>query len=40
MGNANTVSEKVAIFVSDGVRYILKGRVSLDTMKEIINTME
>lgn len=40
MENANTVSEKVAIFVSDGVRYTLKGRVSLDTMKEIINTME
>lgn len=33
------VSEKCAIFVADGVRYTLKGRVSVETMKEIINTM-
>ncbi len=33
------VSEKVAIFVADGVRYSLKGRVSIDTLKNIVNTM-
>lgn len=33
------VSEKVAVFVADGVRYSLKGRVSVDTMKNIIDTM-
>ena len=33
------VSEKVAVFVADGVRYSLKGRVSIDTLKNIVNTM-
>lgn len=33
------VSEKVVVFVADGVRYSLKGRVSIDTMKEIVDTM-
>lgn len=36
----NYVSEKVAVFVADGIRYSLKGRVSVDTMKDIVNTME
>ena len=25
--------KKIAVFVSDGIRYTLKGRVSVDTMK-------
>ena len=33
------VSEKCAIFVADGVRYTLKGRVSTELLKEILNTM-
>ena len=33
------VSEKAAVFVADGVRYSLKGRVSIDTLKNIVNTM-
>ena len=36
----NYVPEKVAVFVADGIRYSLKGRVSLDTLKSIINTMK
>lgn len=36
----DVVSEKIAVFVSDGVRYTLKGRVSVDTMKEIVDTMK
>lgn len=28
-----------AVFVSDGIRYILSGRVSLDTMKDILNSL-
>lgn len=34
------VSEKTAIFVANGIRYSLKGRVSIDTMKDIVGTME
>lgn len=34
------ISEKCAVFVVDGIRYTLKGRVSLETMKEIIDSME
>lgn len=34
------VSEKAAIFVANGVRYSLKGRVSIDTLKNIVNTMK
>lgn len=34
------VSEKCAVFVKDGIRYTLKGRIPLDSMKEIINSME
>lgn len=33
------VSEKCAVFVADGVQYTLKGRVSEDTMKEIVDSM-
>ena len=36
----NYVSEKVAIFVADGIRYSLKGRVSIDTLKSVVNTMK
>lgn len=36
----NYMSEKVAIFVADGIQYTLKGRVSVDTMKEIVDTMK
>ena len=38
--NEGIVSEKIAIFVSDGIRYTLKGRVSIDTMKTIVDTMK
>lgn len=31
--NEGVVSEKIAVFVSNGIRYTLKGRVSVDTMK-------
>lgn len=34
------MSEKIAVFVSDGIRYTLKGRVSVDTMKIIVDTMK
>ena len=34
------VSEKCAVFVKDGIRYTLKGRIPLDSMKEIISSME
>ena len=33
--NEGVVSEKIAVFVSNGIRYTLKGRVSVDTMKFI-----
>lgn len=36
----NYVSEKCAIFVADGVRYILCGRTSMETIKEIVDSME
>lgn len=35
----NYVSEKIAVFVADGIRYSLKGRTSLDEMKAIVDTM-
>ena len=38
--NKISVSEKIAVFVSDGIRYTLKGRVSVDTMKTIVDTMK
>ena len=31
--NEGVVSEKIAVFFSNGIRYTLKGRVSFDTMK-------
>lgn len=34
------VSEKVAVFVADGIRYTLKGRTSLDEMKSIVDSMK
>lgn len=38
--NQNYVSGKCAIFVSNGIRYTLKGRVSIDTMKKIVDSMK
>ena len=38
--NEGVVSEKIAVFVSDGVRYTLKGRVSVETMKAIVDSMK
>ena len=38
-GLEDFVSTKVAVFVVDGVQYTLKGQFSLDTLKNIINTM-
>ena len=38
--NVVTVSEKCAVFVADGIQYTLKGRVPLETMKEIVNMMD
>uniref|UniRef100_UPI004055C82F hypothetical protein n=1 Tax=Agathobacter sp. TaxID=2021311 RepID=UPI004055C82F len=34
------VSEKCAVFVADGIRYTLRGRTSLETMKEIVDSMK
>ena len=34
------VSEKCAVFVKDGIRYTLKGRIPLESMKEIINSLK
>lgn len=36
----DVISEKIAVFVADGVRYTLKGQVSIDIMKEIVDTMK
>ena len=36
----NYVSEKCVVFVADGIRYTLKGRTSLETMKEIVDSMD
>ena len=36
----NYISEKCAVFVSDGIRYTLKGRTSLENIKAIIDTMK
>ena len=32
----NYISEKAAIFVADGIRYSLKGRVSIDIIKSAV----
>ncbi|MDO4553650.1 MAG: hypothetical protein Q4B70_00720 [Lachnospiraceae bacterium] len=37
---SGVVSEKCAIFVSDGVRYTLRGRISLETLKELVDSMK
>ncbi len=34
------VSKKTAIFVAGGIRYTLSGRVPMDVMKEIVDTMQ
>lgn len=36
----NYISEKAAIFVADGIRYSLKGRVSIDVIKNAVSTMK
>ena len=34
-----TVSEKCAVFVANGIHYTLKGHISTETMKQIINSL-
>lgn len=34
------VSEKSAVFVADGIRYTIKGRTSIDNIKEIVDSMK
>lgn len=36
----NYVSEKCAVLVADGIRYTIKGHVSVDTVKSIIDTLK
>ena len=36
----NYVSEKCAVFVADGIRYTLSGRVSTEEMKKIVDSMK
>lgn len=36
----NYVSEKCAIFVASGVRYTLRGRTSIETMKAVVDSMK
>jgi len=35
----NYISEKCAVFVADGIRYTLRGRVSTEEMKNIVDSM-
>lgn len=37
--NNNFIAKKEAIFIADGIIYELKGRVSLEMMKEIVDSM-
>lgn len=39
-GEANGKTEKCAILVADGIRYTLRGRVSIDTIKQIVDTLK
>lgn len=39
-GVENYVSEKCAIFVADGVRYTLRERTSIETMKIVVDSMK
>ena len=34
------ISEKCAVFVADGIRYTLCGRISMAMIKEIVDSME
>ena len=34
------VPQTQMVFVANGIRYTLKGRVSSDTMKEVVNSMK
>lgn len=36
----NFVSEKCAIFVADGIRYTIKGRTTIDNIKDIVESMK
>lgn len=36
----NCVSEKCAVFVADGIRYMIKGRTSFENIKNIVDTMK
>ncbi len=36
----NFHTKQIAVFVADGIRYELSGHVSVDTMKEIVDSME
>ena len=36
---ADSSGELCAVFVADGIQYTLKGRVTEDTMKEIVDSM-
>lgn len=36
----NYISEKCAVFVAEGIRYTLKGRTSMETIKMIVDTMK
>lgn len=35
-----SISEKIAIFVADGIRYTLSGRTSYDMLKEVVDSMK
>lgn len=39
-GEENSKTEKCAVLVADGVRYTLRGRVSIDTIKQIVDTLK
>lgn len=39
-GEANSKTEKCAVLVADGIRYTLRGRVSIDTIKQIVDTLK
>lgn len=37
---ADYISEKCAVFVANGIRYTVRGRTSMETIKEIVDSME
>ena len=38
-GDDSIISEKCAIFVADGIRYTLQGRVTTELLKDIVDSM-